>query len=160
MGSTFVPAVSLTICGAILGGSAANSERRLDGHRTGAALRGRCYRHRLDPPRVPAFSPERRLDLLLAVSASLVMTLLPWNRISNRLLIVFPLVDPWSRTRGAHRPALPGKLTAGLLGTLFRLYPVLTQPRGTATRFTVIVTPVPIYPQHESLVHSLVQHNT
>ena len=92
----------------------------------------------------------------LAVSASLVMTLLPWNRISNRLLIVFPLVVLGAELAvAASSTSLPGKLTGFFV--LSFVYIGLTQPRGTATRFTVIVTPVWIYSQHESLVHSLVR---
>jgi diguanylate cyclase (GGDEF)-like protein len=92
----------------------------------------------------------------LAVSASLAMVLLPWNRLSNRLLVGFPLIALGAELAvAASSEKLPAELTGFFV--LSFIYIGLTQPRGTATRFAVIVTPVWIYSQHEPLIHSVVR---
>src|SRR5580658_3764355 len=76
-------------------------------------------------------------DVLLcsfAVSASLAMILLPWHRLSNRLLIGFPLIALGAELAVAASSAeLPAQLTGFFV--LSFIYVGLTQPRGTATRF-------------------------
>jgi diguanylate cyclase (GGDEF)-like protein len=92
----------------------------------------------------------------LAISASLAMVLLPWNRLSNRLLVGFPLIALGAELAvAASSEKLPAELTGFFV--LSFIYIGLTQPRGTATRFAVIVTPVWIYSQHEQLIHSVVR---
>jgi diguanylate cyclase (GGDEF)-like protein len=90
----------------------------------------------------------------LAVSAGLAMILLPWNRLPNRYLVGFPIVVLGAELAvAAFSGDLPGELTGFFV--LSFIYIGLTQPKGTATRFTVIVAPVWIYSQHDPLIHSM-----